>query len=218
MPTKPIDWIKILKSRPKDVLDCSTNESISEIIKKANSEYLYWDKFKHQSFPDGIKAVDIWVYIKWNRTATRKSTPVMDKEGNFFWYWLPDIVLKDLSLIDKKAGGEILTENPSVFTTDHKDRILVNSIMEESIASCQLEGAATTRKHAKEMLRAGKKPRTEAEQMIYNNYQTITWIKDMKSKPLTPELIKEIQMRITTETLKDSDLAGCFQTEDEKRV
>jgi Fic family protein len=54
--------------------------------------------------------------------------------------------------------------------------------------------------------------------MIYNNYHTITWIKQIKNEPLTPELIKEIQKRITTDTLEDSDSAGCFQTEDEKRV
>jgi Fic family protein len=218
MPTKPMDWFKILTSKSKDVLSCNTNKSVSEIIKKTNNEYLYWDKFKHLSFPDGIKAENVWAYIKFNRIATRKSTPVMDKEGIFFWYWLPDIVLKDLSLIDKRAGGEILVDDPSINDPKNKERFLVNSIMEESIASSQLEGAATTRKHAKEMLRTRKKPRTNPEQMIYNNYHTITWIKEIKNEPLTPELIKEIQKRITTETLEDSDPAGYFQTEDEKRV
>ena len=218
IPEKPIDWTEILSSRTKEVLSSNSNKSVLEIIKKANSEYLYWDKFKHLDFPNGIKAEDVWTYLKLNRGSFKKDTPVMDKEWSSFWYWLPDIVLKDLSLIDKKAGGEILADDSSLTDPRSKNRFLINSIMEESIASSQLEGAATTRKNAKEMLRSGKKPKTKAEQMIYNNYHTITWLKQIKNEPLTPALIKEIQKRITTETLEDSDSAGCFQTEGEKRV
>lgn len=218
IPERPINWRDILASRTTEVLSSNSDEAVLEIIKKANSDYLYWDKFRHLGFPDRIKAENAWAYLKFNRSSFKKKTPVRDKEQSSFWYWLPDIVLKDLSLIDKKAGGEILADDSSIADPRSKDRFLINSIMEESIASSQLEGAATTRKHAKEMLRSGKKPRTKAEQMIYNNYHTITWIKETKNEPLTPELIKEIQKRITTETLEDSDPAGCFQTEGQKRV
>jgi Fic family protein len=218
IPEKAINWLDVLASRSKEILRSSTNESVLEVIKKANSEYLYWDKFKYLDFPNGFNAEDVWAYLKMNRNSSKKNTPVIDKEGFSFWYWLPDIVLKDLSLIDKKAGGEILADDSSLTDPQSKNRFLINSIMEESIASSQLEGAATTRKNAKEMLRSGKKPKTKSEQMIYNNYHTITWLKQIKNEPLTPELIKEIQKRITTETLEDSDTAGCFQTEGEKRV
>jgi len=218
IPEKAINWLDVLASRSKEILRSSTNESVLEVIKKANSEYLYWDKFKYLDFPNGFNAEDVWAYLKMNRNGSKKNTPVIDKEGFSFWYWLPDIVLKDLSLIDKKAGGEILADDSSLTEPQSKNRFLINSIMEESIASSQLEGAATTRKNAKEMLRSGKKPKTKSEQMIYNNYHTITWLKQIKNEPLTPELIKEIQKRITTETLEDSDTAGCFQTEGEKRV
>ncbi len=218
IPEKTINWLKILESRSKEVFEMGINEPVSEIIKKANSEYIYWDKFKYQNFPNGIRAEDVWAYLKLTRNASRKNTPVTDKEGNFFWYWLPDRALKDLSLIDKKAGGEIWVDDPSVADSHIKNRFLVNSIMEEAIASSQLEGAATTRKNAKEMLRSGNRPKTKNEQMIYNNYHTITWIKEVKNESLTPALIREIQKRVTTETLEDSESAGSFQKEGEKRV
>jgi len=218
IPEKAKDWSETLDLKSKEIVEISANKSIDTIIKSANSEYIYWDKFKHKKFPNGINAEIAWACLKLTRTATEKGTPVKDKNGTPFWYWLPDIALKDLSLIDKRAGGEILVDDPSINDPKNKERFLVNSIMEESIASSQLEGAATTRKHAKEMLRTRKKPRTKPEQMIYNNYHTIAWIKEIKNEPLTPGLIKEIQKKITTETLEDSDPAGCFQTEDEKRV
>ena len=85
--------------------------------------------------------------------------------------------------------------------------------MEEAIASSQLEGAATTRKKAKEMLKLGKKPTTTAEQMILNNYLTIKSIKKYINKPLSKELIIEIQASITKDTLEDKTAVGRFKKE-----
>jgi Fic family protein len=45
--------------------------------------------------------------------------------------------------------------------------------MEEAITSSQLEGAATTREVAKEMIREGRQPRDRSERMILNNYLTM---------------------------------------------
>ena len=91
-------------------------------------------------------------------------------------------MLKILHEIDQDAGGQILVDDPRVRLSEN-ERYLVSSIMEEAIASSQLEGAATTRKKAKEMLKLGKKPTTTAEQMILNNYLTIKSIKKYIDKP-----------------------------------
>ena len=45
-------------------------------------------------------------------------------------------------------------------------RYLVNSLMEEAIRSSQLEGATTTRRVAKELLRSGREPKDRGERMI----------------------------------------------------
>ena len=50
-----------------------------------------------------------------------------------------------------------------------RDSYLVRSLLEESITSSQLEGAATTREIAKEMIRNGRQPRDRGERMIFNN-------------------------------------------------
>ncbi len=71
---------EIISSKEK----ATKQDMAEEIIKKANSEYIYWDKFKYQNFPNGIRAEDVWAYLKLTRNASRKNTPVTDKEGNFF--------------------------------------------------------------------------------------------------------------------------------------
>jgi len=87
--------------------------------------------------------------------------------------------------------------------------------MEEAIASSQLEGAATTRKIAKEILRQKKKPRNYSEQMIINGYETIQKITKMKDVPITPEIILGLHKNITKNTLKDKNDEGRFRDNNE---
>jgi len=68
--------------------------------------------------------------------------------------------------------------------------------MDEAIASSQIEGAVTTRRVAKEMLRNERKPKSKSEQMIMNNYHTIKRISELRSTTLTPAMTQEIHKLI----------------------
>jgi len=59
--------------------------------------------------------------------------------------------------MDKGAAGHLETGLESV-NTEGKSRYIVSALMEEAIASSQLEGAATTRKIAKDILKLKKIP------------------------------------------------------------
>jgi len=86
-------------------------------------------------------------------------------------------------------------------------------LMEEAIASSQIEGAATTRRAAKEMLRTGREPETRGERMILNNYRTIGRIRDLSSQPLTPQLLLDLQASLTAGTLADPSEVGRFRND-----
>ena len=58
--------------------------------------------------------------------------------------------------------------------------------MEESIASSQIEGAATTREIAKRMLQENRKPKNKDEKMIVNNYATMKHIRGLKKQSHNP--------------------------------
>ena len=84
--------------------------------------------------------------------------------------------------------------------------------MEEAIYSSQMEGAATTRKVAKEMLRKKMTPKDKSQQMIANNYQTIQFIVSHKDALLTPELLLQIHQLMTEHTMQNPQEAGCFRS------
>ena len=99
----------------------------------------------------------------------------------------------------------------SIIPESSKERYLVSSLMEEAISSSQMEGAVTTRKVAKEMLRKGTVPHGRSEQMIYNNYECIKFIKEHKDVPFSKELLLKIHSIMTFKTLENPSDEGCFR-------
>jgi Fic family protein len=119
--------------------------------------------------------------------------------------------------IDLGAGGLIQMPEP-ITNPDTKDRYYIGSLMEEAITSSQLEGAATTRTVAKEMIQTGRRPRDRSERMILNNFRTMKRIGELKKQKLSKELIFELHRLVTEGTLEEASAAGRFRTEAEKVV
>ena len=112
-----------------------------------------------------------------------------DTQGQAFNYWLPARFLAQLHRIDTHAGMAAVPESETLCA--NRERYLVSSLMEEAIASSQLEGASTTRRVAKEMLRTQRAPRNLSERMILNNYRTISRIKELVKEPMSVEFLCE---------------------------
>ncbi|MBI5098074.1 MAG: Fic family protein [Nitrospirae bacterium] len=188
-----------------------------DLVKKANSEYMYWDELKHQPVPEGVTTEAAWVILKLSRVVQTRYIALTDSKGNPFGYWLPDCILRESHFIDQQAGGSILVDDPSVHA-DEKRRYLIRSLVDEAISSSQIEGAVTTRVVAKEMLRTGRKPKDRSEQMIYNNYLSMQMIKKHLAEPLSIELIQNIHAGMTVNTLDDPSWAGRFRTPDDEEI
>jgi Fic family protein len=99
-----------------------------------------------------------------------------------------------------------------------KERILIDSHMEEAIATSQIEGAVTTRQRAKEMLRSGRRPRDRSEQMIVNGYRTIRLLRERAEEPLSVRMLHEIQQNMTEGTLEDPGHSGRFRSAGDEPV
>ena len=127
---------------------------------------------------------------------------------------LTDESQRRLHILDKGTAGNLETGLESMHTSGRK-RYIISSLMEEAIASSQLEGAATTRKIAKDLLRKKKKPKNYSEKMIVNGFKTIQKIVKMQNVKITPQIIIELQKEITKDTLKDENDSGRFRDNDD---
>jgi Fic family protein len=178
--------------------------------------YPHWDKVRHLTPPLDLTAEEWWAAIKMSRVT--RPFPLHATNGQPFVYGLPDDALRLLHFIDQRCAGEVAMDDVVTDDEQARQRYLVSSFMEEAIRSSQLEGAATTRQVAKELLRSGRDPRDRGEQMILNNYRALSFMREEAGDVLTPALVLELQRILTAGTLDDPNGAGRLQHADEERV
>ena len=204
----------MVEKPPKfDVMHGSKNyvvqsPSLKRMLNSINEEYLYWDKVKYKD--SKLPATELWQLVKFSRLM--KSSPLQFGK-NQFHFVMTDYVQKMMHYFDMNVGG--LLASKSVVPEEDKTRYLVSSIMEEAISSSQIEGANTTRKRAKEMLRKEIKPQTKSEIMIVNNYRSIKHITEHKTEELTAEKLLEIHSLIARDTFENPSEVGQFRSDDQ---
>ena len=178
--------------------------------------YPHWDKVRHLDPPDGYTHEEWWLMLKLARNLRR--LPFVAVDGQPLTYGLPDEVLRLLHYVDQHCSGEIAMAEVVTADDQARQHYLVNSLMEEAIRSSQLEGATTSRRVAKDLLRSGRSPTSRSEQMILNNYRALRFMHDEMDGRLTPELVLELQRLLTQGTFDDPSAAGRLQRPDEERV
>lgn len=177
--------------------------------------YLHWDEIRRRKdkYPQPELA---WVVTKSARKSILKEIPLVDIEDVPFSFCIPDSLQCLLHQVDKMAGGNIGAVDEGIVGKEAQLRYLVQSlIMEEAITSAQLEGAATTRKVAKEMLKTDRAPKDKSERMIVNNYRLMRAAVEAKDQPLSPELILELHEVATEEAIDNDAEPGTFRQSDD---
>lgn len=201
----------ISKQSSDEIIPIMVEQRMKGILMPLINDYLYWDKVKYKQ--SSCTPEQLWASVKTFRRL-RYSQIRFDKHE--FRFMITDTMQRLLHEFDLHIGGN-LSSNVGIAESD-KTKFMVNSIMEEAISSSQIEGAITTRKKAKEMIRQEKKPKNKSEQMIMNNFITMKHIVQYKHEALTPEGILEIHQLITKQTLNDKFDEGRFRIDDEVHV
>ncbi len=194
------------------------SERIGKILTEASrseaeGKYRHWDILRRLKAPEGFTHREWWGATKLVRGLLSKI-PLHDANCRPFRYKITDIVAQCLHEIDLGAGGSVGVPEPIV-NPQTRSQYVMRSLFQEALTSSQLEGAATTRAVAKEMIRTGRPPRTTGERMILNNYRTMQRIAEWKDRPLDADLLFEMHRNITAGTLEDPGAEGRLRREDE---
>ncbi|PHR81073.1 MAG: hypothetical protein COA59_16425 [Colwellia sp.] len=168
--------------------------------------YLHWHDFHHR-FDSDFKDNKVWAWwaLKFNRSLDEHGSLVSEDGSNFFWS--PMALNHYPPMIEKAYRFEHVG-----LTGDQKRHMLVKSlIMEEAITSAQLEGAATTRAVAKEMLSSGRAPIDDSENMILSNWNLMQFALDNLERELSIELIQELNHIATEKVCENEHVPGMFR-------
>ena len=178
-----------------------------------NRKYLHWDELRYREFGESNRD-DVWRMMKVMRIMTYNHVRISDLKLSYCVS--NNYIQRTLHEIDSRIPSGF---HSSEKIDDKRQLMLsISSMMEESIASSQLEGASTTTKLAKKLLRSNLEPKDRSQRMIYNNYRAMQLLKEHLNEPLSSELIKEIHMTITDGLMEDPNSSGRFRTDDSVAV
>ena len=184
-----------------------SSSELQEVLTRISDDYLYWDKVKHLA-PKDMTAEHLWQAVK----LQRKTELQRVKFGKYtFSFNVTTIMQSLLHDFDLNMGGSLSADG--IIPNNDKQIYLVS--MEEAIASSQMEGASTTRKVAKDMLRKKLSPMNKSQQMILNNYHTIQQLNEQKDKVLTMDVLLEIHQNISEHTLDNPADEGRLRNTDD---
>ena len=200
---------KIEEKNRVEAIQMLIDNDLREVFQKIDREYLYWDKVKY-SAPENIDKHTLWHAVKIQRQLNSQTV----RFGKYvFHFTITKNMLALLHAFDMDWGGNLGTK--TIIPASDKSYYLISSIMEEAIASSQMEGASTTRRIAKDMLRKQLKPINKSQQMIVNNYDTITKISNDFNKDFSMEDLLDIHRSISKSTLDNSEDEGVFRKNDD---
>lgn len=200
---------KIDRAQVSRAFSMLSNGPMQLFVEGINDAYLYWSDIKYKRPPVKTSPEQLWSCVKVSREL--KKLQVWERYKISFA--VTNKMQRQCHNFDMNFGGT--WGSSSIIPEVNKERYLISSLMEEAISSSQMEGASTTRKVAKDMLRKNTSPRSRSEQMIFNNYETIRFIVANKEQPLTPELLLQIHALMTNKTLENRADEGRFRTNDD---
>lgn len=205
IPRNPPDIGTILSDvdRSKEVI----SEEASRYAKDFNRQYLHWSEVRMRD-TGSLEPDIVWTRMKMVRSDASVS---MMFGGTKYQYLLSEGIVRTLFEFDRRSNKGLFSD---AVDFRNKEYYSSSSLMEESIASSQAEGAITTTRKAKEMLRQNIRPKDRSERMILNNYKAMLFIKKHTEQPLTPQLIKDIH-RIVTDGTLDERFMGAFRDNDD---
>lgn len=208
----PPDWKTVLDLIPGPVV---THALTSGLRPEVNGKYRHWDKLRRMTPPLGMSDLQWWAVTKAMRNVSRVHIPFLwDDAHQAFHHTWPDS-LRVLLMQARQASTRINELTQGVGAGKHAARFSMATLVEEAITSSQLEGAATTTREAKEMIRSGRRPRTEGERMIANNYEALQHVLEASEDELSISLIEHLH-----DVLMDGllDPSAAYRTDDDQIV
>ena len=187
------------------------------------NDYRPWRKIRIIAMDLGLDPYEVWDATKFQRFLRSWMPSVRQNDGSPFSFSHDALVSAIVHRIDRATGGGGTvafdsTRTGSIADEDRKLTFRIKTLMDEAAESSIIEGAAITRKNAVEMLRADRPPKTKGERMVVNNYLAMQQVKKWTDRPLTVEMLIELQALLTNGTNPDEERGRLRQSGEDVRV
>lgn len=211
------------QANPLSVIANSSPDKLNEYLTffspmDKKGRYLPYDELRHR-IGSGLDHSLVWSLVKTSRHRQKTNIIALGEPSKLCHYHLTPLIQKAISEVDRNTTSASLEWISNKIGEKFHIGYLLNDLIEdESISSSQLEGAATTTKVAKELLKRNRKPRSEDEKMILGNYKLMLFVWENRDKALSLDLLREMH-QIGVEGIDDDSYApGNFRKTDDVHV
>ena len=205
---------KIAESSPEHL------EQYLELFSPTDSKgrYLPFDALRHR-IPKELDPKLAWSVLKIARDRQLQHMIDIGEPNKVCNFYLTPTIQKAISETDRNTTSASLEWMCSKIGEEtHLEYLLKDLIEDEAISSSQLEGAATTTKVAKDLLKRQRKPRTPDEKMILGNFKMMNFAWENRNKNLSIDLIMQLH-QVGVEGIDDeSYLPGVIRNSDDVNV
>jgi Fic family protein len=177
--------------------------------------YLPFDALRYRWAP-GLDSTLCWALVKKARAAQYSKLLPLGEPGRWLQFIATPLAQKAISAVDRQTTTAMLEYMTSqIGERAHFSYLLNDLIEDEAISSSQLEGAATTTRVAKDMLKRQRQPRTPDERMVIGNFRMMNFAWEQRYAPLGVELISAMH-RVGVEGIDDQQYSpGVFRSHDD---
>lgn len=216
----PPDITQLIANNPRRWVELlyASHAEREEILRLADSSkgYLHWTDFRYKRpYPEGVSREEGWGLVRFHRLNTAKKLPFTSITGKPMLVSLTD----GLHAAARRIGAHRqlllagLPEQPHGQMPEVMETFGLKAMIDEAYYSAVIEGAVSTRREARQMIRTKQTPRNKSERMILNNYRAGRQMVEWAKQPMTPDRLCELQKILTEGTLDNPEDWGQFRTE-----
>lgn len=177
--------------------------------------YQHFDEFRFR-IPKGLDHALAWSVVKQARQRQLNPIIPLGEPEQLGKLLLTPAMQLAMSEADRHTTGAALEWMSSKIGEQRHVQYLLNDLVEdEAISSSQLEGAATTTKIAKDLLKRQLGPRSPDEKMIVGNFRMMQFAWNQRHRPLSSALIAEMH-KVGVEGIDDDKYQpGSYRSDDD---
>ena len=173
---------------------------MESLIAQFMERYLSRQEIIHR-LPVTVSIKQFWPELEKERRSRAQELPLLDQDGNPFWFVLTGSIERQCNEIAALARRDI------AFTGPEFDLLFEDAVVDEAVYSSMIEGAFTSREQAADFIRKNKQPRNKSEQMVKNNYDALIYVLEHLDEEITENTIIQIA-KLVTQSAAEVQVSG----------
>lgn len=173
---------------------------MESLIAQFMERYLSRQEIIHR-LPVTVSIKQFWPELEKERRSRAQELPLLDQDGNPFWFVLTGSIERQCNEIAALARRDI------AFTGPEFDLLFEDAVVDEAVYSSMIEGAFTSREQAADFIRKNKQPRNKSEQMVKNNYDALIYVLEHLDEEITEDTIMQIA-KLVTQSAAEVQVSG----------